>query len=516
MREPSVLSFGRMKARGLLALLAMASLPAQGQQSSPANSANNDAALTQAVEELRTQIQELRATVSEMKSEAAEYRAQNEELRKQLESIRAIPNPPAQATDKASTAATPAVEQRVTSLEETTQLLGSEIRDEYQTKVESGSKYRVRLSGLVLLNLFSNAGYVDNLDFPTYAASSNLYGTSQSFGATMRQSELGLEVFGPELAGAKTSGQIQFDFGGGFPAAALDGVNSGLVRLRTAAMRLDWRNTSIVAGQDSLFVSPQSPASFASLVIPSLGYSGNLWAWTPQLRVEHRFSLAEGRSILLQGGILDNLTGEPTYISRRQVEAGESSGLPAYAVRTSWNSTLKNQPFVLGASGYYSRQNWGFDWNVDGWMAAADWSVPLTSRVALSGEIYRGKSIGGLGGAIGQSVLFSGNPTNPASDFRAVNASGGWSQIKFSATSKLDIDAAFGVDNPFSRDIHAFANPIGYYPTVLAANRSAMANFIYRPRSDLLFSAEYRHLNTAEVGVNNSAEQLNLVMGVLF
>jgi hypothetical protein len=190
--------------------------------------------------------------------------------------------------------------------------------------------------------------------------------------------------------------------------------------------------------------------------------------------------------------------------------------MPAYAVRTSWNSTLKNQPFVLGASGYYSRQNWGFDWNVDGWMAAADWNVPLNSRFALSGEIYRGKSIGGLGGAIGQSVLFSGNPTNPTSDFRAVNASGGWSQIKFSASPKLDIDAAFGVDDPFSRDIHAFANPIGYYPTVLAANRSAMANFIYRPRSDLLLSAEYRHLNTAEAGVNNSAEQLNLVMGVLF
>src|SRR5207237_3741213 len=105
--------------------------------------------------------------------------------------------------------------------------------------------------------------------------------------------------------GAKSSGEVQLDVGGGFPAGALDGVNSGLVRLRTASMRLDWARTSIVAGQDSLFISPHSPTSFASLVVPSLGYSGNLWAWTPQLRVEHRFDLTDGQSILMQGGILD-------------------------------------------------------------------------------------------------------------------------------------------------------------------------------------------------------------------
>ncbi|PYV46446.1 MAG: hypothetical protein DMG94_09720 [Acidobacteria bacterium] len=145
-----------------------------------------------------------------------------------------------------------AVNQKLASLDETTQLLQSEIRTQYQTKVESASKYRLRLSGLVLLNLFSNRGYVDNLDFPSYAASANLYGTSQAFGATLRQSEFGLEVFGPELLGAKSSGEVQLDFGGGFPAGALDGVNSGLVRLRTASMRLDWAHTSLVAGQDSL------------------------------------------------------------------------------------------------------------------------------------------------------------------------------------------------------------------------------------------------------------------------
>jgi hypothetical protein len=40
---------------------------------------------------------------------------------------------------------------------------------------------------------------------------------------------------------------------------------------------------------------------------------------------------------------------------------------------------------------------------------------------------------------------------------------------------------------------------------------------IYRPRSDLLFSAEYRHLSTSTFYNGTAgAGQINLMMGVLF
>src|SRR5882757_10486934 len=42
--------------------------------------------------------------------------------------------------------------------EEDQQLIEGKLNDLYQTKVESGSKYRLRLSGLVLLNMFDNHG----------------------------------------------------------------------------------------------------------------------------------------------------------------------------------------------------------------------------------------------------------------------------------------------------------------------------------------------------------------------
>jgi hypothetical protein len=72
-------------------------------------------------------------------------------------------------------------------------LLGSKIDEQYQTKVESAAKYRVRLSGIVLMNAFRNVGASDNLDLPDYAQPPATPGAAQtSFGATLRQSEIGL------------------------------------------------------------------------------------------------------------------------------------------------------------------------------------------------------------------------------------------------------------------------------------------------------------------------------------
>ena len=478
-----------------------------------ATSASTDTSLAQSVQELRQQVQELRTAVAEIKSEASQYRAESEQLRKELENMRAAaPNaaPPEQGAN------VQAVDQRLSAVEENTQLLQNQLRTQYQTKVESASKYRVRLSGLVLINLFGNSGSVDNTDVPTYAASSSAYGATSNFGATLRQSELGLEVFGPTVRGARTSGRVQFDFGGGFPSGALDGVSTGLVRMRTASVRLDWEKTSIVVGQDDLFISPNSPTSFASLLTPSFGYSGNLWSWTPQVRVEHRMALSASQNFTIQAGILDNLTSEPSYGTHRQPQAGEASGHPAYALRTGWNGALNGRPIGFGVSTYYSPQDWGFGWDVKGWAVATDWRIPIARQLELSGEFYRGRAVGGLGGGVGQSVIFSGNPLDPSSYFRSMNSAGGWSQLKFVATPRLEFNGVFGMDNPFSSDVHAFSAPVGPYGTVLAANRSEMANFIFRPRSDLLISGEYRHLRTTELTGYNTADQVNVMMGVLF
>ena len=301
-----------------------------------------------------------------------------------------------------------AISDRLDKIEEEQQFIDAKVNDQYQTKVESGSKYRLRLSGMVLLNLYDTRGAVDNQDFPEISTPLGLLDSRSAFGGTLRQSQIGLDVFGPDIAGAHTSANVKFDFAGGFPSTE-NGVSQGLVRLRTGVIRFDWNTTSVVAGQDRLFFAPLAPTSLATLAIPALSYAGNLWNWIPQVRVEHRHNLSENSNLLFQAGILDSLSGDvPSPTPDRQPTWGEKSGQPAYAARVAWTRHLSDQDLTLGFGGYYGRQDWGLNRNVDSWVATMDAAVPLGKWFALTGAFYRGRALGGLSGAIGQDITISG------------------------------------------------------------------------------------------------------------
>jgi hypothetical protein len=318
------------------------------------------------------------------------------------------------------------------------------------------------------------------------------------------------------VAGARTSADVNLDFAGGFPQES-NGVAMGIVRMRTATVRFDWTNTSLVAGQDRMFFAPLAPTSLASLAVPALSYAGNLWAWMPQVRVEHRFVLSEASSVSVQGGILDNLTGDrPSDPIDRHPTWGEQSGQPAYAARVAWSRQLFGQELTLGAGGYYGRQDWGFGRNVDGWAATTDVLLPLGKRLELSGAFYRGRAVSGLGGGIGQSVLLSGSFIDPTTSFRGLDSMGGWAQLKYKWKPNFEVNAAFGTDNPFAGELRRFsANTI--YPDSYTRNLSPLANFIYQIRSDILVSMEYRYLKSTVLDSGSfSAHHINLSLGYIF
>lgn len=492
--------------------------PAQAQQPG----ADVNATTAEAVRELTEQVAQLKAAIQDLRAESARYRAETDRLRSEVQQLTAQCLPTGAQADEATSAAQTTApdsssnDQRMARLQEQYDLLLGKVDEQYQTKVESASKYRVRLSGIVLLNLFSNSGAVDNEDIPTIAAPGYL-NRNGSFGGTLRQSQLGLEVFGPLWGGARIRSNLQMDFAGGFPETN-NGVTMGLMRLRTGEVRLDWPNTSIVAGQDAPFFSPLSPTSLAQLATPALAYSGNLWTWTPQFRVERRMVTAGESRFTVQAGILDPLTGEqPPDQFARVPQAGQASRQPAYATRLGWTSSDQERPTSLGVGAYYSRQNWGNERAADGWAATADWSAPLGHIFSLSGEFYRGRALGGLGGALGNSVVYTGPPADAATRVLGLDAVGGWAQLKARMSPTVELNAAAGQDNPFAFQLRRGA-PSGHsYYSGIARNRSFFSNVIYRPRSDLLFSLEYRRLQSFTLDSSSrSADQVNFVIGVLF
>lgn len=490
--------------------------------------------LTDAIRELRAQVADLNAQIGELRAQGESARAEVRELRVALSargqsltaSTELVPqsdskpmpaSAASQGVDSVQTAGRQTSEGRFEQIEEKLDLGDAKLNDQYQTKVESGSKYRLRLSGIVLLNLFENRGNLDNLDVPELALPGEPTSSNGSFGGSLRQSQIGLQVFGPNVGSAHTSADVKFDFAGTFPGVP-NGVALGGLRLRTGTIRMDWADTSIVAGQDTLFFAPLAPTSLASLAVPALSYSGNLWGWIPQIRVEHRSTLGEGKTLSLQAGILDSFSGDIPYeYNVRDASWGEQSGQPAYALRAAWTQSALGQSFTVGLGGYYGRQSWGLGREVDGWAGTTDLTLPLGKYFGLTGEFYRGRATAGIGGAAGQDVVMSGSLTAPGTVVRGVESMGGWLQLKFKPKANLELNGAFGQDNPFARDLRQYPGSVSYFGPLISRNQSEFGNFIYHLRSNMLLSLEFRHLHTSLLDSGFAkANQVNAAMGYLF
>lgn len=445
----------------------------------------------------------LQQTRAELQASREEVRA----LRAEVEQIKS-PHPVASAQ--------PEVSQTAEQQAEAQSITDSRIEQIYQSKVESGSKYRVKFSGLILFNAGMNRGTVDNSDVPMLALRRPAGQSGGDINATMRQTLFDVGVTGPDLLGARTSADVQFDFFGGF-TDTLDGTALGLMRLRTAHAQLQWEHGSLIFGQDQPFISPLSPTSLASLGTPAFGYSGNLWTWAPQVVAARDFAWTDSVASQLQVGVLDPFSGQyPPDTFERIPSAGERSRVPAFAARHSLSFKVADRKFTIGTGGYYSRQNYGFGHSIDAFAGTLDWMLPLSSRFEVSGEFFRGRAIGGMWGGIGTSVVMDGPSGVATTDVSAVNSVGGWTQLKFKPAPKWELNTAFGIDNPYTRDLRRYAAYApSYRPTL--RNSTGMFNIMNHPRSNLVLSLEYRHLNTVNYGFHRySAENINLGIGVHF
>jgi hypothetical protein len=93
---------------------------------------------------------------------------------------------------------------------------------------------------------------------------------------------------------------------------------------------------------------------------------------------------------------------------------------------------------------------------------------------------------------------------------------GGWAQLKFKIKSNFEINGAVGVDNPFASELRLYnANTI--YPESYTRNLSPLVNFIYQIRSDILFSIEYRYLNSSVLDSGSFRDHhVSLSLGYIF
>ena len=226
------------------------------------------------------------------------------------------------------------------------------------------------------------------------------------------------------------------------------------------------------------------------------------------------------RSIGLEAGLID--PESPGYTSTQLDSPVEASRRPGYESRISYRAssswTGSTHRFVLGIGGYSAEQYYDSSSQVHAWAATADWQVPILKWFEVTGEAYRGRAIGGLGGGLYKDVVQVTNPATGLPQINGVETVGGWTQLKVRFSPTIETNAAFGLDDALSGNFYGIipssgANPFQQY----ARNSSVMGNIIFRPKTYLILSPEYRHLLTwPYAGSANVANVFTLSAGYQF
>ncbi len=461
----------------------------------------------------------------------AKTQAQLEESQRQLDEIRRqlnllqqqiAANPaPTSSTPSKSLSSAEANAAAIDDLREHQAMQDSQIATHEQTKVETASRYPLKITGLVLFNGFVNAGAVDMAATPTTA----LPGAG-SAGASIRQTILGFEAHGPHLFGARSYADLNVDFDGNAPANAASAysgyydTNQAFLRLRTAHAGLQWKNTSAFFSLDRPIISPDSPTSITAMAEPALAWSGNLWTWNPQLGLTHDVTPPGLPTLRLQAALID--AGDapvslPTSSTTPLPATSEQSRWPGGEARVAILGSKLDDGNHIGFGGYFAPHLNPLGRRFDSWAGTLDAKLLLPVHFEFTGSFYRGEALGGLGAGSFKDVAYSYSTTTSSYHGRPLDDVGGWAQLRQKLTSRVAFDAAFGMDNVFSKELRRYIVPGGTVYQNLARNRTFIGNVIFAPSASLQFSIEYRHLLSIPIAAPSAnSNVIGIAAGYVF
>lgn len=490
--QKSVAGYCRRAAASMIACAAVLLVSGAGAQS-PSYGTNESS--------IQDRIRSLTEAVSRVQEQLEQSQRELAELRQQLVSLQAsagVSNNPAEPTVSESNGVAD-LAAAVAEIRETQTLQETQIATLDQSKVESASKYPVKLSGMILFNGFVNTRRVDAAATPSVALSG-----SGSTGVSARQTIVGLDVEGPHVFGARTHGDVRLDLSASASGSGYTGSYAlGLVRLRTAHVDLNWSSTHAFFALDRPLISPESPSSLTAVALPALAWSGNLWAWNPQAGLScNAFTSGRG-SLRVQAALIDTADPPPLFSttgsgSSTPPSTAELSHWPGIESRIAFESLDEEIGARLGISGYFApHRDSNSLFTFDSWAGAIDFRIPASRFMQFSGSAYWGSALGGLGG--GAYKDYVARNVNGEHYYRALDDNGGWLQWKQKAGERLEFNEAFGIDNVPAGQLrpYATATPVSEYN--LARNRTLTGNVIFSPSAYLLFSLEYGRIMSSYV-----------------
>ncbi len=479
--------------------------------------------LTEAMEKAQSQIEQSQHQLDEM-------RQRLDALQRQMAAAASTATPPSSArpspaSSSSAQASTPPPSAAADDLRERQDMQQSQIVTLDQSKVESESKYPVKLTGLLLFNGFVNTRQVDMPATPTVA----IPGTG-STGASVQQTILGFDARGPHLFGARSYADLRVDFYGNTTSGASSAIYTGyyntsaaILRLRTLHAGLQWAHTDANFSVDRSIFSPDAPTSLTAVAEPALAWSGNLWTWNPQVGITQDINFASSHDLRLQGALIYVADAPASTASAAAATSTivptstEESRWPGAEARIALLGSNLEQGSHVGVGGYFAPHLSPAGTRFDAWAATLDTRLQLPGRLQFTGAFYRGAALGGLGGGAYKDYGFVVEAESSQYYFRPYDDVGGWAQLKEKLNQRVEFNAAFGLDNVFAQQLRPYFVPGGTMYQNLARNLTYTGNVIYSPVSYLLFSVEFRHLESVPViGLPAESNIIGIAAGYKF
>jgi hypothetical protein len=274
------------------------------------------------------------------------------------------------------------------------------------------------------------------------------------FGATVRETRIGLKISGVDINECKLSGLIETDFYGGAEATPE-------LRLRQAYIKATYPKWNVLAGQTWDFFSPLIPSI---LNFSSLWRGGNIGDRHPQLILTKDMGEVLGGKLSVQGAIVDS-----------RVDSIQKAG-PLSGALVKYENKVMDKPYMVYVSGLYGKD-----------AAAADnkksvvslvtggFTLKLLEKVSLSGECFQG------------SDLAWARSTNNASTngSKGVRSSGGWLQLTVAPFARSKFNLGGGIDQLNSSLI---TNGTNWHVN--------STEYMFDITKNLMWGVEYQHLAT--------------------
>lgn len=411
----------------------------------------------------KSELQQILDRLDRLEQENRDLTAEVRALRSEL--VASHPNAPASPAEPSNPPGPP--------LDERVSVAERRIEEQAQTKVEASQKLPITMTGMALFNAYLNGQASGGQQDPTAAS---LTKTADVGGASLRQSVLGFKFQGPKIWGdGQVRGSLYMDLFGG-SSSSLNHV----LRMRVATVEVDWKNTTLLVGQDKPIVAPREPNSLAQVGVSPLTGAGNLWLWQPQARIEQRFSLGEQAGLRAQAGVYE--TSEPANASvTAPYVSSLSPSRPALEGRFEFWRQFGDNSRIEIAPGFHISTTHVAGYSVPSRLFTLDWMIQPAEKFQFSGTFFHGTNAAGVGGLRQGFTIFD--------DDRVVGigTTGGWAQFSYLMTKRLSFNLYGGQESDRGSEL---------LPGEIGRNFMYAGNAIYRLGSNVLLGFEASQVRT--------------------